>query len=96
MDLLAQYSDASGEGGAGDGDTDDDVATDDDRESLEPSRFARVERRRSETSAVHLVEKNYAERGSFLRVERSIRRATSVDEEVYFDECFELRRRRGD
>ena len=27
MDLLAQYSDASGEGGAGDGDTDDDVAT---------------------------------------------------------------------
>ena len=50
--------------------TDDDVATDDDRESLEPSRFARVERRRSETSAVHLVEKNYAERGSFLRVER--------------------------
>jgi len=27
MDLLAQYSDASGEAGAGDGDTDDDVAT---------------------------------------------------------------------
>ena len=42
------------------------------------------------------MEENRAERGAVLRVERSVRRAASVDEEVHIGERFELRRRRGD
>ena len=40
--------------------------------------------------------KNHAQHGTVLRVERAVRRATSVDEEIHIEESFELGRRRGD